>query len=290
MFRSDGVSYNKAVVFAKEATVKNLAALCAIAVSSLAGPTLAAEIPAQPILKAVPAVRGWSGCSIGMHIGGAWGKTKINNLTVLDPTILVSDSPAAAPFLPGLLTSYNVEGPIGGGQLGCDLQFGSLVVGMEGSFSWASIEGESIGNVSVLSLPTGWFVNTRTHNDFLGTVTGRFGWAAGPTLLYAKGGVAWIRDRHSIFNANDDNDLELPEGTELAKANETRWGWTLGAGIEYLLSQHWSVLAEYAYLNFGEKRVSFNYAGPWGSGAFFAADLDQNVHIVKVGANYRFGP
>ena len=36
----------------------------------------------------------------------------------------------------------------------------------------------------------------------------------------------------------------------------TQVGWTAGAGLEYALTDNWSVRAEYDYLGFGSKQLN----------------------------------
>ena len=61
----------------------------------------------------------------------------------------------------------------------------------------------------------------------------------------------------------------------------TRIGWTAGAGLEYALTDNWSVRAEYDYLGFGSKQLSF---------APVTTNADLNVQEVKAGFDYKFGP
>jgi outer membrane immunogenic protein len=63
--------------------------------------------------------------------------------------------------------------------------------------------------------------------------------------------------------------------------NDWRWGWTVGAGAEYMFAPNWSAKAEYQYYNFGDAHFT---AGPLvGTGNFTTDD-----HTIKAGVNYRF--
>jgi len=104
------------------------------------------------------------------------------------------------------------------------------------------------------------------------TLTGRAGIAFGPLAGYGKGGVAWAHDRYST------NFYTFPASVELT---DTRIGWTAGAGVEYAFAPQWSAKLEYNYMDFGTKSVSF---APGTS-----TDIDQQVHAVKLGVNYKFG-
>jgi outer membrane immunogenic protein len=112
-----------------------------------------------------------------------------------------------------------------------------------------------------------------------GWLAGRIGYAWDRWLGYVKGGAAWAHDTHRIFNIGI-----VPEVLDAA-ATVTRWGWMVGAGIEYGLAPNWSAKIEYDYMDFGTDRVTFTRA----AGAPFALDVEQKVSLVKAGINYRFG-
>src|SRR5581483_10920845 len=138
--------------------------LSSVALIALGSSAWAADMPARQAYKApaytAPAViYNWTGFYIGGHVGGAFAGD--NNLQGSDGRLL------------------------GGVQGGFDYQFANTwVIGAEAQYSWLT------GNSnSGLLLPSGALVSGNT--DQLGSVTGRLGYAWGPTLLYAKGGYAW---------------------------------------------------------------------------------------------------
>ena len=179
-----------------------VAAIAALA----AGPAVAADLRARPapVYKSPPPVAPsftWTGCYVGGNVGGAWAYKRES-----DPTRLVR------PFLPGQdLGSHAAGGFIGGGQVGCDYQVGSWVIGAQGMFDWTDLKGDNLQ-------PNGAFFNN-THIPWLTTATGRLGYTATPNLLiYAKGGGAWVRDNYSSYT---------PAGLQVASATVTRSGWTV---------------------------------------------------------------
>src|SRR5713226_3547401 len=99
--------------------------LAGIAAAALCGaPVLAADMPTKgPVYKATPApVVSWTGCYIGGNLGGGWGRGGWDNV--------------GAPF-----ARTTPDGFVRGGQVGCDYQFGSLVVGVRGLFDWSNLKG-----------------------------------------------------------------------------------------------------------------------------------------------------
>jgi outer membrane immunogenic protein len=224
------------------------ALLGAAAIIAFAAPAFAADLPARPYTKA-PAytapqvIYNWTGFYIGGHLGGAFAG---NN---------------------------SLEGNggrfFGGVQGGFDYQFApNWVVGAEAQYSWLANN-----NNSVL-FPGGTLVTT--HNNQLGSVTGRIGYTWGPALLYAKGGYAW-RDNNNIGVTV----AGVP--TAFTTNGSHKDGYTVGAGLEYLFAPNWSAKAEYQYYNFGS--TSFTTAPVDIVGTRFRND----EHTVKAGINYRFG-
>jgi outer membrane immunogenic protein len=225
--------------------------LGAAVLAALAGPAFAADMPARPYAKApaytAPAVvYNWTGFYIGGHLGGAFAG---------DNSLQSSD----ARFL-------------GGVQAGFDYQFApNWVLGAEAQYSWLSSGNTNNG----VLFPAGTLVTARTA-DQIGSVTGRLGYTWGPALLYAKGGYAW----------RDGNNLGVTVGgvpAAFATSGNSKDGYTVGAGLEYLFAPNWSAKAEYQYYNFGNTTVT---AGPADT---LGARFRNDEHSVKVGVNYRFG-
>jgi outer membrane immunogenic protein len=71
--------------------------------------------------------------------------------------------------------------------------------------------------------------------------------------------------------------------------NSTRWGWTVGGGIEWAFSQNWSVAGEYRHTDFGNRATTFNI--PDGLGGIFATGTSSSrltVDQATARLNYRF--
>lgn len=225
---------------------------------------MAADMP----VKARPAPPvpyfSWTGCYLGAHIGGAWGRKEFSDPTGLN----------FAP--PGQAVNFAVRGPIGGGQIGCDYQFApNFVVGLEADIAAASIRGDA-------NDPFFAGKNFASRTSWLASATGRAGYAFDRTLIYAKGGAAWARDQYDTTGA-------FLGFTSAATVRENRAGWIAGLGVEQMIWDNWSIKLEYDHYDFGTRRVTFfDPAGGLG-GVVFDADVRQRIDAVKVGINYRFG-
>ena len=213
-----------------------------------AAPAMAADLAARPCMKAPPAIMApiynWTGFYVGGHIGGSWSGN--NNIDA------------------------NTGRFLGGLQAGADYQFApNWVVGIEAQYSWQSNGGNNGTTFPVTGLAT--------RNDRgLGSVTGRLGWTWGPGLLYAKGGVAFTDTTLGVAVAG------VPVAFATTGNNKT--GWTVGAGLEYMITPNWSVKGEYQYYNFAN--TAFVAPTPVG---LVGSTFRNDEHTFKAGVNYRFG-
>jgi outer membrane immunogenic protein len=218
------------------------------------GAAMAADI-SRPVYKAPPAgalpvAYDWTGFYIGGHVGYGW-----------------ADKTWSDPFSFGTV-SHNADGFLGGGQAGFNYQVGQFVFGAEGDFTWSGISG-GVSRTFGLAAPV--TANFNTDVDWTATVTARAGIAFDRWLVYAKGGAAFAKDRYST-------NFYTPGTIELS---DTRVGWTAGAGVEYAFAPNWSAKLEYNYMDFGTRAVSFTPGT--------STDIDQQIHAVKFGINYKFG-
>src|SRR5436305_4180180 len=133
----------------------------------------AADIP----LKAprVQQIVDWTGLYFGAHAGFGRGHS---NAVLSDPSIAT--------------TSNSFGGPIGGLQAGYNVQLPSrIVLGFEADVSFPNyIDGNSV--ISTLATAKSYVVE---QMDFTGSARGRLGYAAGPFLFYATGGLAFTGER-----------------------------------------------------------------------------------------------
>ena len=237
-------------------------------VIALAVPASAADLAARPYAKApamIAAVYDWSGFYVGAN--GGWGSSRKcwDQYTAVGGAFIGGDG------------CHNATGGVAGGQIGYRWQAGAWVFGLEGQGDWADLRGRS---VSVLN-PA--FTNESRIGAF-GLFTGQIGYAANNVLLYVKGGAA----------VTDDSFRTFVTGTNVlatSTANDTRWGGTVGAGLEFGFSPNWSAAVEYDHLFMGNRTYSFTHNGVAGAAgtAFSTERVRQDVDLVTVKVNYRWG-
>lgn len=122
-----------------------------------------------------------------------------------------------------------------------------------------------------------------------GTLRARVGYAVDRFLPYVTGGVAYGKFGHSL-------------GCDAARVSATRgcqnrvsafdtsdtssdWGWTIGAGIDYAVTNNLVLKAQYLYADFGKHGATLtdpNYP------SLSSRSFDSSYHSVSVGLSYKF--
>jgi outer membrane immunogenic protein len=245
--------------------------LATVAVAALGSASaLAADLPQRPVYKAEPMmapapVATWTGCYIGGNIGGAFGRASVSG--------------AAGQV------SADGSGFAGGGQIGCDYQFAGTgwVIGFRNMFDGTSNNRDGTFTVTTATGTATGTVNF--HNRWFDTLTGRLGYAVQPNwLLYFQGGAVWS-------NVEADITLTTPGGTGAASGSNTKTGWTIGGGAEWMFAPHWSAFLEGNYMDFGSRDAVVTtptILAPTACSAGCAFSTKATAATVLVGVNYRF--
>jgi opacity protein-like surface antigen len=155
---------------------------------------------------------------------------------------------------------FDTDGPAGGIYSGRNWQWGNVVAGFDGSLLLTDFEGSG-------SQPGGFDVDFR--NNIQGDARLRLGYAVGEFLPFIAGGVSWTRSEQEATNVPDTQRGRVP-----AKL------WNVGAGVDYRLSENFSLRGEYMYVQ------SFDAKSPEFGG--IATDQELDAHEVRFGAAYHF--
>jgi outer membrane immunogenic protein len=208
----------------------------------------------------LPPVFTWTGFYVGLNAGGAVA-SDITAKTVGNGPVVgtASDTVGAGGFLVG-------------GTVGYNHQFHpNWVVGVEGDLGYADIQARANSSAP------GFTSSTKVGIDgYFGTIRGRVGYAMGPWLFYGTGGWAFTQQR-----ATDTSTFSGPFAVSSSSVSATRDinGYVVGGGVEYAVNQNLSLKAEYLYADFEKKRVVT---------PFTTTSTNQDVHLLKVGVNYKF--
>lgn len=159
---------------------------------------------------------------------------------------------------------HNATGGTVGGQIGFR-QSANWVFGLEGQGNWADFSGDNLS--PIIAIPFGPQQRNRSRIDSFGLITRQVGYAWNSVLFYVKGGGAVVGDRYDIC-AGTASAVPIPVGSLLASARETRWGGTVGAGLEVSFAPNWSVGLEHDHIFLGQDvdiallRLNYRWGGP----------------------------
>jgi outer membrane immunogenic protein len=259
----------------------------------LGGAAQAADLPRKaPPPPPAPVMYNWTGFYIGAHIGGAWVDRDGNHRFRDDPCF--SGGWGEVCFNDNGLGG-NDGSFLAGGQIGFNYQIGQWVWGIEGQASWVDHDDDHACGFFRWGDVHDHLFRCRNGGDWVATIAARLGVAVGATgnwLLYVKGGAAFadagldVRLRRDCPWAFCDNNFVFNNN-----GDDTRTGWMFGAGVEYGTWGNWSWKLEYNFMDFGSDDHRFTHdLLSCECRIVHDLDIDHQVHVVKFGINYRFGP
>jgi len=244
-------------------------AAAAVALALVAGSAFAADLPYRkeaPVYVPPPPSFSWAGLYGGINIGYGFGdgSQEYGGIGYITPGIL---APAPAAAFPGgsvLGGTSNLNGVVGGGQVGYNWQFSPwLVFGVEADIQASDVH-DTVNSAAAVADAFGTHLQTATSTksvDWYGTVRGRVGVAPFiPNLLiYGTGGFAYGGVTHGVGFADIFNGGATGfSSIATAQYDSTSTGWTAGGGIEWSPTGFpaWSVKVEYLYVDLGNTSVS----------------------------------
>jgi outer membrane immunogenic protein len=186
--------------------------------------------------------------------------------------------------------SSNGNGVIGGAQAGYDVQSGSFVYGFEIDLSAldlnASRQTSANYPVPAVGVGPGFTIGSALSTSWLFTARGRLGWTVSSALMYATGGLA-VTNLEAASTFSDDGG-----GAMFAKSSDTKVGFVVGGGGEWVLTGNWTLKGEYLYVDFGSVAAAGLATNPAFPVAGAANQInisdDLSAHIARAGFNYRF--
>ena len=239
----------------------------------------AADMAAQaPITKAAAAVAyDWTGIYAGVNAGGAFSSG--NTIRPIGDTASLAF--AGAGVFPGALSNKR-SGFTGGLQLGANYQIGQFVIGAE--TDWQAL---GFAKKSNFTLASGTVGSLKETNSWLGTTRIRLGFTPVDRLLvYGTGGVAYgnVGMSGGFVSPTQGNAMWLGQNSD------TKFGWALGAGAEYAITNNLTAKLEYLYYDLGSSNLVMGAANAAAvavaSTPAFRAENRGN--IIRAGLNYKF--
>jgi iron complex outermembrane receptor protein len=241
---------------------------------------VAADLPHlkdAPVVVLPPPGSPWRGFYAGASFGGVFDAKNGQGPTTTfwDPSLPFGSgvTPNLA-YLPSGVTTGGGSGAIGGGQVGYNLQLGqAVVIGAEADIAVTSVSGGanqtgalypspfSAGGALVPAAPLS---TAQASLPYVGTLRGRAGYLVTPTLLlHTTAGFAY-------------------DGVDAWGVANTRAGWTVGAGAEWMFAPSWSAKLEYLYADISGGGISGGWSGN------YDANFHPQINILRGGLNYHF--
>jgi outer membrane immunogenic protein len=228
----------------------------------------------------------WTGLYVGGTGGFAWGNpttatSNNNDTTAFNTSVFVPLNPA----------EYHTKstGWTAGVLAGVNRQLNSrLVVGVEGDFSWADVDG-TITKTAICAGYAGGNPNcTYTQSQklqWLATVRGRLGFSIIPeTVLYGTAGLAVgrVSFSHSLHTTGFAGTFDAA-----ATGAETKAGWVVGTGIESWLASNWILRLEYLHYDLGTVSSTAPILAPGPTGTSARADFRMYGDVARGSLIYK---
>lgn len=300
--------------------------LGAVSVALTSVSALAADMPMYrpPPRYIPPPVISWTGFYMGVNAGYSWGissfikpSQSIDMLSVGPPVeaeMAVVSATAAGQWL-----SAPANGFVGGAQIGYNWQASdTLVIGAEADAMGFANTKESRQSLALLDVPTSGgmqiasFTEGSRSLNFLGTVRGRIGYLAWPTvMIYGTAGLAYgnVSGNFGIQQSLSTPGVELnalpgvvptpftPSAWNGQSSYRTmRVGYTAGMGFEWMFMPGVSLKGEYLYYSLGtvttpavNMQVQTNPALAPIFANTFRATTKYDGHVLRAGVNIHFG-
>jgi len=227
-----------------------------LATTVLAAPALAADM-AYPA-KAPPVPYGpafaWTGTYMGANLGGIWG--------TFDMTAFATNNLTGAVASPGTI-SMSPSSLIGGFQVGYNWQVGTWVLGIEQDYQFTGLK-----QTFSFAAPSAPFLagdSLSIKTDYLAATRAKLGVAWDRVMVYAAGGLETGEfDGSAIHVARGVGGSPAQGFTD---ADKLHFGFNVGAGVEYAMTNNVFLGVEYRYVDLGKKTYNLGAFTPAGGAA-----------------------
>jgi outer membrane immunogenic protein len=244
----------------------------------------------------------FSGAYAGINAGYSWGKSDVS---------FIPTNPFASYFtnsggdnLPQLRQTnsmnLNLHNFTGGVQLGYNYQNYNIVYGSVIDWNYLSESGsKSLTTAYDLSAPPSSFtVRNKVSTDWLTTFRPILGIVSDHMMLYATGGLALLNFKVFSSFTDDYVGAGIPsKAIAESRHSQAKCGGVIGTGLNYALSDHLFMKAEYLYVSVSDisSRVPLrlNPALVARSAIIntttFKNEANFRTNIFRIGLNYKFG-
>lgn len=199
----------------------------------------------------------WDGFYVGAEAGGA-----------------VDAEGKQATELAGLYAGYN-------------WQSDRLVLGVRADGDWRPTSADS--SIDWVGVPSGTHYTTTVNatTNFISTLTGRIGYTVGDRLLpFLSAGLAFseLGMKTTLLGVSGQFAGSYGQNSH----DDMSVGWTVGGGLEYRLTQHWSIEGQYQYYSLGSHTlVTYGYLNG-AQVSNYTYRFSRGGNLASLGVNYHF--
>ena len=218
-----------------------------------------------------------------MYIGGRFGFGFGGTDTQVNP---LPDPVSFGALMPTTLES-SFGGPFGGVYAGYDQQYGQLIAGIVADFNWGNVTSSERSSPIIQNNGTPFsvssFIDSNQEIEWFGSLRGRAGVQLNRIVLYATGGLAYGNVTYSALTRFPPvGDFEYP-----AYLSDTKWGWTLGGGLEVAITDCLTWKIEYLYYDLGSESFVANPV-PANPPFQVSYDWETTFHTINTGLAFHF--
>ena len=221
----------------------------------------------------------WMGYYVGVNAGYGGGQFKwpVTATFVAPPTNLTATGTA----------QLNSSGFMGGVQMGYNFVWDSgWLFGVEADFDGSTVQGK-LGLAGTLTGTTtaNAFVSAGSKIDYFGTARPRLGYfVTDNVLLYGTAGLAYgsVQTGYNINVVS--GGATLFAGTK--NVSNMQIGWTVGAGVDYPISDVLTFKVEYLYVDLGKKNLINSPFAILGGTGNVSLGTSTTANVLRVGWDY----
>jgi outer membrane immunogenic protein len=256
------------------------------------GSAYAADLPVKAPPMIAPVAPSWTGWYIGVNGGGVWGRTDPGLSIGNYATYFAFESVSQVEQASG--NHLHNSGGLAGGQIGYLSQTGKFVMGLEASFDWMKADGSSVTTAPytfINSRPNTFTLSQKVSSNWLALFTARVGWDMGNWYPYITGGVAVadLKIASSFTDTLTGFTGTIPGAAAAGSFEKVSWGPTVGAGLEWALTNHWSLRGEYLFMVFNPVNGAYNFFVPIAAGgATFNHSATFSENVGRAALSYKF--
>jgi opacity protein-like surface antigen len=175
---------------------------------------------------------------------------------------------------------------IGGIQAGYNWQIGQYVLGLEQDYQFTGLK-----QTATLAAPAGAFLagdSTAIKTDYLAATRAKVGMAWDRTLIYAAGGLE--TGEFDVTSAYVARGAGGSPALGFTDANKLHFGFNVGAGIDYAVTNNVFVGIEYRYLDLGKETYNLGAFTPAGAAAQTVSNsVSMTASEVTARLNFKLG-